>query len=293
MSKLLRNGIPRTEDGKIDFSWKNHYGFTGLIVLLGFLFPPLAVAIRFGIGKDFFINVLLTICGIIPGHIHNWFIQNVRNNDTKARTPKWAIRYGLVDDRPAKKLMKKRAWTGRFNDRLPPSQRVVYDDEGNAHVVEEEEVETRHGITTTAPWNVHAVGPVREQTTGLVEPDQWINEEPSQPKINYTPPPTSSSSSKPSKLARFKRSGNSNKASLPSAENHAWVDDARRRRGSMDSTTSSNTSGLMTPEDPTRSFSPYTSNARKDSRADDNIVVSHHQEAPVRRREDDIFAHEF
>ena len=28
---------------------------------------PAAVAARFGIGKDFFINVVLTICGYIPG----------------------------------------------------------------------------------------------------------------------------------------------------------------------------------------------------------------------------------
>ena len=274
MSRLLRNCIPRTEDGKIDFSWKNHYGFTGLIVLLGFLFPPLAVAIRFGIGKDFFINVLLTLCGIIPGHIHNWFIQNVRNNDTKARTPKWAIRYGLVDDRPAKKLQKKRAWTGRFNDRLPPSQRVVYDDEGNAHVVEEVDVRE----DTTAPWNVHAVGGVQEHRTDLIEPDQWINEDPSQPKINYD---HTSAAAKPSKLARFKRSKDT-PASV--GDHHAWVDD-RHRRSSMASSASS-TSGAITPEDPTRgSFAPsaYSTSTKPHTETT----------APVRRREDDIFAHEF
>ena len=31
--------------------------------------PPLAVFIRFGIGTDFFINVLLTVAGYIPGHV--------------------------------------------------------------------------------------------------------------------------------------------------------------------------------------------------------------------------------
>lgn len=48
---------------------KKHHGFTLLIMILGFLLPPLAVAARFGIGKDFFINVVLTLCGYFPGHV--------------------------------------------------------------------------------------------------------------------------------------------------------------------------------------------------------------------------------
>ncbi|PWZ00129.1 hypothetical protein BCV70DRAFT_200291 [Testicularia cyperi] len=186
MSKLLRNGIPRKENGKIDFSWKNHYGFTGLIWLLGFIFPPLAVAIRFGIGKDFLINVPLTICGWIPGQLHNWFIQNIRNNDTKNRTPRWAIRYGLVDDRPAKKLAKSRAWTGRYNDRNP--QRVLYDDDGNAHYVDDAtragSTDDSNSITSSSNHHHHhhaaagaGAGGLRPQRTGLVEADQWINED--------------------------------------------------------------------------------------------------------------------
>ncbi|SJX63417.1 uncharacterized protein SRS1_11073 [Sporisorium reilianum f. sp. reilianum] len=258
MSKLLRNGIPRTEDGKIDYSWKNHYGFTGFIVVCGFLFPPLAVAVRFGIGKDFLINVLLTICGIIPGHLHNWFIQNIRNNDTHARTPKWAIRYGLVDDRPAKRLAKSRAWTGRFHDRVP--QRVVYDDEGRAHVVEDE-VETREdGIT--APWNVHAV---RENRTGLVEPDQWINEDASQTSFTHQ--------ERPSKLDRFRRTKHAEPSHTASGS---------ARRSSMASTTSS--LSVVTPEDLTRT-SAY---AEKPSPATSTNVTS-----SGTRHQDDIFNHEF
>ncbi|SPO26658.1 uncharacterized protein UTRI_03949_B [Ustilago trichophora] len=290
MSKLLRNGIPRTEDGKIDFSWKNHYGFTGLIVLLGFLFPPLAVAIRFGIGKDFFINVLLTICGIIPGHIHNWFIQNVRNNDTKARTPKWAIRYGLVDDRPAKKLMKKRAWTGRFNDRLPPSQRVVYDDDGNAHVVEEVEVrEDGEGIT--APWNVHGTGAVREHKTGLLEPDQWINED-TPTTQSYNHHHITNPSKRESKFTRFKRS-----STPTTTEDHIWSPNNSKKhstRTSFTSTTSTessstNNGGAITPEDPYRTFSNATSTeARKNQHGH-----AHDAAVDTRTRQDDIFSHQF
>lgn len=284
MSKLLRNGIPRKEDGKIDFSWKNHYGFTGLIVVLGFLFPPLAVATRFGIGRDFFINVLLTCCAIIPGHLHNWFIQNVRNNDTKARTPKWAIRYGLVDDRPAKKLQKKRAWTGRFNDRLPPSQRVVYDDEGNAHVVEEEVVEAHDDVT--APWNVHSTAPVREQRTGLVEPDQWINKDPSQSKMSYDHP----TPAKPqSRFSRFTGRGHRQTDSMGEGD---WTQaqDHSRRRSSVSSTTSS--LSVTTPEDPYRStFPSRRMSGRSDAGKEDAFGAA---PSVVRReREDDIFDHQF
>lgn len=57
------------------------------IILFSILVPPMAVFIRFGIGKDFFINVLCTIAGYIPGHVcasgsvctdyqlHNFFLQ--------------------------------------------------------------------------------------------------------------------------------------------------------------------------------------------------------------------------
>lgn len=99
-------------------------------MVLGWLLPPLAVAVRFGIGKDFFINVICTICGYIPGHGHNFFIQNIRNNKHSNRTPKWATRYGLVEDYD-KKRQKKRAWTGRYKDQN--GERRMYDDEGNAY----------------------------------------------------------------------------------------------------------------------------------------------------------------
>lgn len=99
-------------------------------MVMGWFLPPVAVALRFGIGKDFFINVICTICGYIPGHFHNFFIQNVRNNKHKNRTPKWATRYGLVEDYD-KKRQKKRAWVARYNEEMP--ERQQYDDEGNAY----------------------------------------------------------------------------------------------------------------------------------------------------------------
>jgi len=88
---------------------------------MGTLFPPLAVAARFGIGKDFWLNLLLTICGYFPGHGHNFYIQNVRNNKNHTRTPKWVQRYGLVDTSEIKRKERKNQWATRYNDRLPQS----------------------------------------------------------------------------------------------------------------------------------------------------------------------------
>ncbi|KIM87090.1 hypothetical protein PILCRDRAFT_815546 [Piloderma croceum F 1598] len=106
---------------KADLKPKRHHGYSVILFLCGTLFPPLAVAARFGIGSDFWLNLLLTICGYIPGHVHNFYIQNIRNNKNHARTPKWAQRYGLVDTTKIERNKKKSQWAGRYNDRLPHS----------------------------------------------------------------------------------------------------------------------------------------------------------------------------
>ena len=41
-----------------------------LRILLAILLPPLGVFLQVGIGKHFWINVLLTILGFVPGIIH-------------------------------------------------------------------------------------------------------------------------------------------------------------------------------------------------------------------------------
>ncbi|RDB21370.1 hypothetical protein Hypma_011604 [Hypsizygus marmoreus] len=106
---------------KIDLTPRRHHGYAVLLFILGTLFPPLAVAARFGIGKDFWLNLLLTICGYIPGHGHNFYIQNIRNNKNNARTPKWAQRYGLVDTSEIQRKQRKSQWATRYNERLPNS----------------------------------------------------------------------------------------------------------------------------------------------------------------------------
>ncbi|KAI5122972.1 hypothetical protein M0805_006851 [Coniferiporia weirii] len=106
---------------KLDLKPKRHHGYSVLLFILGTLFPPLAVAARFGIGSDFWLNLLLTICGYIPGHVHNFYIQNVRNNKNNRRTPKWAQRYGLIDTTKIERNKKRSEWASRYNDRLPQS----------------------------------------------------------------------------------------------------------------------------------------------------------------------------
>jgi len=93
---------------------KAHHGYYVLIMVIGWLLPPIAVFLRFGIGKDFFINIILTIMGYFPGHGHNFYLQNIRNNQGKNRTPKWALKYGLVAY-SRKKLKTKREWANRYD----------------------------------------------------------------------------------------------------------------------------------------------------------------------------------
>ncbi|KAH9911066.1 uncharacterized protein B0H18DRAFT_893627 [Fomitopsis serialis] len=106
---------------KVDLTPRKRHGFQVLLFILGTLVPPLAVAARFGIGTDFFINVILTICGYIPGHVHNFYIQNVRNNKNRRRTPKWVAKWGLVDTSEIKRKERRSQWASRYNDRLPSS----------------------------------------------------------------------------------------------------------------------------------------------------------------------------
>jgi len=95
---------------------KKHHFFYAIVVVCGWFLPPLAVIVRFGFGKDFLINVLLTVCGYLPGHGHNFYLQNIRNNKGRHRTPKWAVRAGLIEvDDPSKKP--KHQWANRYEER--------------------------------------------------------------------------------------------------------------------------------------------------------------------------------
>jgi len=94
--------------------------FYGIVSVCGWFAPPLAVVVRFGIGKDFFLNLVLTLCGYFPGHIHNFYLQNIRNNKGMHRTPKWAVRYGLIHVKDTK-AQPKHQWANRYDERNPAS----------------------------------------------------------------------------------------------------------------------------------------------------------------------------
>jgi len=45
-----------------------------LLIIVAILLPPAAVAFIAGCSCDLLINILLTICGYIPGHIHAFWL---------------------------------------------------------------------------------------------------------------------------------------------------------------------------------------------------------------------------
>jgi uncharacterized membrane protein YqaE (UPF0057 family) len=45
-------------------------------IILTILLPPLAVALKHGIGSTFVINVILTLLGYIPGLIHGFWVNS-------------------------------------------------------------------------------------------------------------------------------------------------------------------------------------------------------------------------
>ncbi|WP_372922610.1 YqaE/Pmp3 family membrane protein [Roseovarius sp.] len=49
-----------------------------LKILLAILLPPLGVFLEVGMGKHFWINIVLTILGFIPGIIHAVYIIATR-----------------------------------------------------------------------------------------------------------------------------------------------------------------------------------------------------------------------
>lgn len=47
-----------------------------LMIILTIILPPLAVAMKHGIGSTFFVNVILTLLGYIPGLIHGFWVNS-------------------------------------------------------------------------------------------------------------------------------------------------------------------------------------------------------------------------
>lgn len=45
-----------------------------VLILISILLPPLGVALNRGLGKDFLINIILTIFGYLPGIVHATYL---------------------------------------------------------------------------------------------------------------------------------------------------------------------------------------------------------------------------
>ena len=44
-------------------------------IIIALIFPPIAAFLQVGLGKHFWINILLTLLGVVPGIIHAiWII---------------------------------------------------------------------------------------------------------------------------------------------------------------------------------------------------------------------------
>ena len=53
-----------------------------LRILLSLLLPPLGVLLQVGISKHFWINILLTLLGYLPGVVHVAYIIGAKGEDT-------------------------------------------------------------------------------------------------------------------------------------------------------------------------------------------------------------------
>ena len=56
-----------------------------LRILLSALIPPLGVFLTVGLGGAFWINVILTILGYVPGVLHALFVIITKENERNAR----------------------------------------------------------------------------------------------------------------------------------------------------------------------------------------------------------------
>ncbi|KIM51702.1 hypothetical protein SCLCIDRAFT_1224267 [Scleroderma citrinum Foug A] len=58
-----------------------------VLIIVAILFPPAAVAFLSGCSCDLFINILLTILGYIPGHIHAFWLIYKRSKAEESYGP--------------------------------------------------------------------------------------------------------------------------------------------------------------------------------------------------------------
>ena len=60
-------------------------------IILAIVLPPLGVFLERGCNADFFINILLTILGYIPGIIHALYVDTSRHSPSFTNTFRYII----------------------------------------------------------------------------------------------------------------------------------------------------------------------------------------------------------
>jgi uncharacterized membrane protein YqaE (UPF0057 family) len=58
--------------------------WTLVLILLALLLPPLAVFLIAGLGRDFWINLILTLLGWLPGTVHALYLTATRSKAIKS-----------------------------------------------------------------------------------------------------------------------------------------------------------------------------------------------------------------
>ena len=59
--------------------------WTLILIVVAILLPPLAVFLISGLGRDFWINLILTLLFWLPGMIHAIYLIATRSEVTKSR----------------------------------------------------------------------------------------------------------------------------------------------------------------------------------------------------------------
>ncbi len=57
--------------------------WTLVLIILAIFLPPLAVFLMVGLGRDFWINLILTILGWLPGMVHAIYLIGSRSGAAK------------------------------------------------------------------------------------------------------------------------------------------------------------------------------------------------------------------
>ncbi|KAJ4377446.1 hypothetical protein N0V83_000271 [Neocucurbitaria cava] len=86
---------------------------TLLLIIITIFIPPIGVFLVAGCGVDLLINILLTLLGYFPGHIHAFYVEYVY---IKRRDE---VRAGIYNARPAPGVYSQKVQSGGHHGAMP------------------------------------------------------------------------------------------------------------------------------------------------------------------------------